>query len=58
MIYIYISLLAGVQAVAAMFIGTQTIGKIDSIAGPGNAFVVEANCIDLPAGPTGVFNRG
>lgn len=54
-----IFLLGGTQAVAAMAIGTETIGKVDMIAGPGNAFVAEAKRqlygevgIDLFAGPT------
>jgi sulfopropanediol 3-dehydrogenase len=49
----------GVQAVAAMAIGTQTIAPVDMIVGPGNAFVAEAKRqlfgrvgIDLFAGPT------
>jgi len=57
-----IYVLGGVQAVAAMSIGTETMGKVDFIAGPGNAFVVEAKRqlfgeigIDLPAGPTEVL---
>lgn len=52
-------LLGGVQAVAAMALGTETIGKVDLIAGPGNAYVAEAKRqlfgevgIDLLAGPT------
>ena len=32
----------GVQAVAAMAIGTETIAPVDMIVGPGNAFVAEA----------------
>ena len=54
-----ILLLGGTQAVAAMAIGTETIGKVDLIAGPGNAYVAEAKRqlfgevgIDLFAGPT------
>jgi sulfopropanediol 3-dehydrogenase len=54
-----IFLLGGTQAVAAMAIGTETIGKVDLLAGPGNAFVAEAKRqlfgevgIDLFAGPT------
>ena len=54
-----ILLLGGVQAVAAMAIGTQTIGKVDLLVGPGNAYVAEAKRqlfgevgIDLFAGPT------
>ncbi|MBS99842.1 MAG: histidinol dehydrogenase [Oceanospirillaceae bacterium] len=51
--------LGGVQAVAAMAIGTETIAGVDMIVGPGNAFVAEAKRqlfgrvgIDLFAGPT------
>jgi sulfopropanediol 3-dehydrogenase len=54
-----ILLLGGTQAVAAMALGTQTIGKVDLLAGPGNAYVAEAKRqlfgevgIDLFAGPT------
>ena len=54
-----IFLLGGTQAVAAMALGTETIGKVDLLAGPGNAFVAEAKRqlfgevgIDLLAGPT------
>ncbi|CZR60768.1 probable histidinol dehydrogenase [Phialocephala subalpina] len=57
-----IYILGGVQAVAAMAIGTETISKVDFIAGPGNPFVAEAKRqlfgeigIDLPAGPTEVL---
>ncbi|WP_028294022.1 histidinol dehydrogenase [Oceanobacter kriegii] len=49
----------GVQAVAAMAIGTESIPGVDMIVGPGNAFVAEAKRqlfgrvgIDLFAGPT------
>ena len=51
--------LGGVQAVAAMAIGTETISPVDMLVGPGNAFVAEAKRqlygrvgIDLFAGPT------
>lgn len=51
--------LGGVQAVGAMAIGTQSIGGVDMLVGPGNAFVAEAKRqlygrvgIDLFAGPT------
>jgi sulfopropanediol 3-dehydrogenase len=54
-----IHILGGVQAVAAMAIGTETIAPVDMIVGPGNAFVAEAKRqlfgrvgIDLLAGPT------
>jgi sulfopropanediol 3-dehydrogenase len=57
-----ILLLGGVQAVAAMSIGTETIGKVDLLAGPGNAYVAEAKRqlfgevgIDLFAGPTEIL---
>ncbi|KAJ5609989.1 hypothetical protein N7510_006708 [Penicillium lagena] len=58
-----IYLLGGVQAIAAMAIGTSTMKKVDFIAGPGNAFVAEAKRqlfgveigIDLPAGPTEIL---
>ncbi len=49
----------GVQAVAAMALGTGSIGAVDMIVGPGNAYVAEAKRqlfgrigIDLLAGPT------
>lgn len=49
----------GVQAVAAMALGTQSIAPVDMIVGPGNAYVAEAKRqlfgkvgIDLLAGPT------
>ena len=51
--------LGGVQAIAAMAIGTETIRPVDMIVGPGNAYVAEAKRqlfgrvgIDLLAGPT------
>jgi len=54
-----IYLLGGIQAMAAMAIGTETIDSVDMIVGPGNAFVAEAKRqlfgrvgIDLFAGPT------
>jgi sulfopropanediol 3-dehydrogenase len=57
-----IFLLGGVQAVAAMALGTATIPKVDLLAGPGNAFVAEAKRqlfgevgIDLFAGPTEIL---
>jgi len=49
----------GVQAIAAMALGTETIAPVDMLVGPGNAFVAEAKRqlfgrvgIDLLAGPT------
>ena len=51
--------LGGVQAIAAMAFGTETIDAVDMIVGPGNAYVAEAKRqlfgrvgIDLLAGPT------
>ena len=51
--------LGGIQAVGAMGLGTQSIGAVDMIVGPGNAYVAEAKRqlfgrvgIDLFAGPT------
>lgn len=51
--------MGGVQAIAAMAYGTETISPVDMLAGPGNAFVAEAKRllfgkvgIDLFAGPT------
>ena len=51
--------LGGVQAIAAMAYGTETIQAVDMLAGPGNAYVAEAKRllfgkvgIDLFAGPT------
>ena len=49
----------GVQAIAAMALGTENIAPVDMLVGPGNAFVAEAKRqlfgrvgIDLLAGPT------
>lgn len=57
-----IYLLGGVQAVAALAMGTETIGRVDMLAGPGNAYVAEAKRqlfgevgIDLFAGPTEIL---
>lgn len=54
-----IYLLGGVQAVAMMALGTETVQGVDMIVGPGNAYVAEAKRqlygkvgIDLFAGPT------
>ncbi len=54
-----IYLLGGVQAVAAMALGTGSIAPVDMLVGPGNAYVAEAKRqlfgrvgIDLLAGPT------
>jgi sulfopropanediol 3-dehydrogenase len=57
-----ILMLGGVQAVAALALGTETIGRVDLLAGPGNAYVAEAKRqlfgevgIDLFAGPTEIL---
>jgi len=54
-----IYILGGIQALAGMAIGTETISSVDMIVGPGNMFVAEAKRqlfgrvgIDLLAGPT------
>lgn len=54
-----ILVLGGIQAVAAMAIGTTSIAPVDMIVGPGNMYVAEAKRqlygrvgIDLFAGPT------
>ncbi len=57
-----IYVLGGIQAVAALAIGTESIAPVHLIAGPGNAYVAEAKRqlfgeigIDLFAGPTEVL---
>ncbi|MFT5180689.1 MAG: sulfopropanediol 3-dehydrogenase [Alphaproteobacteria bacterium] len=54
--------LGGVQAVAAMAIGTETVDPVVMLVGPGNAYVAEAKRqlygkvgIDLFAGPTEIL---
>ncbi|WP_435876953.1 histidinol dehydrogenase [Streptomyces acidicola] len=54
-----IYVLGGVQAVAALALGTETIAPVNILTGPGNAYVAEAKRqlfgevgIDLFAGPT------
>jgi histidinol dehydrogenase len=49
----------GAQAVAAMAYGTETIGRVEKIVGPGNTYVTAAKAmvsqecgIDMQAGPT------
>ncbi|MCX6211618.1 MAG: histidinol dehydrogenase [Bacteroidetes bacterium] len=54
--------IGGVQAIAAMAFGTETIPKVNKIFGPGNQYVTAAKqlvqqagvAIDLPAGPSEV----
>jgi len=57
-----IYVLGGVQAVAAMALGTETMAAVDLLIGPGNAYVAEAKRqlfgqvgIDLLAGPTEIL---
>jgi sulfopropanediol 3-dehydrogenase len=57
-----IYLLGGVQAIAAMALGTETMIPVDMLVGPGNAYVAEAKRqlfgrvgIDLLAGPTEIL---
>lgn len=57
-----IYVLGGIQAIAAMALGTASIKAVDMLVGPGNAYVAEAKRqlygrvgIDLFAGPTEVL---
>jgi sulfopropanediol 3-dehydrogenase len=57
-----IYVIGGVQAIAALALGTETIAPVDMLVGPGNAFVAEAKRqlygqvgIDLIAGPTEIL---
>jgi sulfopropanediol 3-dehydrogenase len=57
-----IHVIGGVQAVAAMALGTESISPVDMLVGPGNAYVAEAKRqlygrvgIDLFAGPTEIL---
>lgn len=52
----------GAQAIAALAYGTETVGRVDKIVGPGNAFVAEAKkqvfgkvSIDMIAGPSEIM---
>lgn len=54
--------IGGVQAVAGMAYGTESVMKVDKIVGPGNVFVTSAKMqvrdmaeIDFPAGPSEVL---
>lgn len=55
--------IGGIQAIAAMAIGTKTVPKADKIFGPGNQYVTAAKqaaqnsgiAIDMPAGPSEVL---
>jgi histidinol dehydrogenase len=52
--------IGGVQAIAALAYGTETISRVDKILGPGNQYVTcakqliqqEGVAIDMPAGPS------
>jgi len=57
-----IHIIGGVQAIARMALGTETMEPVDMLVGPGNAYVAEAKRqlfgkvgIDLLAGPTEVL---
>jgi histidinol dehydrogenase len=54
--------MGGAQAIAALAYGTETIGPVAKIVGPGNRWVTEAKllvsarvAVDLPAGPSEVL---
>lgn len=55
--------IGGVQAIAALALGTETVPKVDKIVGPGNRWVqtgkllavLEGVAIDMVAGPTEVL---
>jgi len=55
-------ILGGVQAIAAMGVGTETMAPVDMIVGPGNMYVAEAKRqlfgtvgLDQPAGPSEIL---
>ena len=54
--------IGGVQAIAAMAFGTETVPRVDKIVGPGNQYVTAAKnvvsdsvSIDKPAGPSEIL---
>lgn len=54
--------IGGAQAIAAMANGTDSLGRVDKIVGPGNLYVTAAKMlvsdecgIDMPAGPTEII---
>lgn len=55
--------LGGIQAIAALTIGTETVPRVQKIFGPGNQYVMAAKqmaqqfgvAIDMPAGPSEVL---
>ena len=53
--------IGGAQAIAAMAFGTESLGKVDKVFGPGNPHVTSAKrqvfgevAVDMPAGPSEV----
>jgi len=57
-----IHILGGVQAIASLALGMESMERVDLIVGPGNVYVAEAKRqlfgeigIDLPAGPTEIL---
>lgn len=53
--------IGGVQAIGAMAYGTNAVGRVDKVFGPGNAYVTAAKrlvfgevAVDMPAGPSEV----
>ena len=57
-----IHIIGGIQAIARMALGTETMAPVDMLVGPGNSYVAEAKRqlfgrvgIDLLAGPTEVL---
>jgi sulfopropanediol 3-dehydrogenase len=57
-----IRILGGVQAIASLALGTESMDRVDLVVGPGNVYVAEAKRqlfgeigIDLPAGPTEIL---
>lgn len=55
--------IGGIQAIAALALGTRSVPKVDKILGPGNQYVTAAKqvalnfgvAIDMPAGPSEVL---
>lgn len=55
-------MMGGAQAVAALAYGTESVGRVDKIVGPGNRYVTAAKMIvygtvdvDMPAGPSEIL---
>ncbi|MDQ6713296.1 MAG: histidinol dehydrogenase [Candidatus Dormibacteraeota bacterium] len=54
--------IGGAQAIAALAYGTESVGRVDKIFGPGNAYVTAAKlavfgevAVDMPAGPSEIL---